>query len=102
MKVKIPKQIKIGSLRGNIKYTPFLKGDNNWRASYNERSEELEIDSSYINQESIRDRSFMHEVIHMIDINYEVGLDERAINKIAHGMIEFMREIGLEFDWSNF
>ena len=100
MKIKVPKKIKIGSLVGDVKYKPYLRGDDGWKASYNQRTNALEIDTQLRGSAS-GDRSFLHEVVHMIDIDKECGLSEDNISRVANGVWEFLnRNLNIEFDWS--
>ena len=99
MKVKVPKYIEIGSLTGSVSFADNIRVDDGWRATYNQRTAKLEIDKSC---GMMTDRTFLHEVVHMIDINYEVDLNEQSISRIANGIYEFMiNNLGLEFDWQD-
>lgn len=99
VKIKLPKKIKIGTMICEIKYTPNLRNDNAWRACFNQRTAMLEIDPAC---GATQDRSFEHEVVHLIDINYECGLSEENISRLANGLDEFLKDyLGIEFDWSD-
>lgn len=98
MKVKVPKENKIGSIRCRVQITPYLKSDQSWRACLNERTNLIEIDSQL--KDNVRDRSYVHEVVHQIDINYHCGLSEENIDRIAHGFCEYLFDnLSIELDW---
>jgi len=49
-----------------------------------------------------RDMTFLHEIVHMADINYESRLDESDVSRIANGLFEFLYyNLGIELDWSD-
>ncbi len=98
MKVKIPKNIRVGSLTGRVEFKENLKVDDGWRGDYNQRTGILSIDPQC--GEGIN-ATFLHEVIHLIDLNYECDLNEVNISRIANGVYEFLKyNLGIEFDWS--
>lgn len=98
MKVKLKRNFKIGSLEATLAYKDNIKLDDGWRGYYNQRTGEMHIDPM---GGITRDRTFSHEVIHMIDLNYECGLSEENISRLANGLDEFLKNVlGIEFDWS--
>lgn len=100
IKVKIPKKIKMGALMSKVKMSPLLRSDNGWRASLNQRTGVLEVDTELAGQ--IRDRSFYHEIVHKIDINYECGLNEENISRIANGLYEWEHDnLKIELSWED-
>lgn len=99
MKVKIPQSVKIGNFNYKIKFTEHLKIDENWRGSCNQRTGLIEIDP--IGGDSMN-RTFVHEVIHMIDFNYGCDLNEDTASRIAHGIAEFIFDnLGIELEWDD-
>lgn len=100
MKVKVPKQFKVGAFDATVHITPFLRSDDAWKACFNQRTGRIELDSEL--GEQMRDRSFLHELTHMIDLNYGCDLSEDNIDRIACGLYEILHNnLGIELDWSN-
>ncbi len=99
MKIKVPKVNQIGSFMCRVKLTPYLRCDEGWRASLNQRKNLIEIDTQLSG--NCRDRSYLHEIVHQIDINYECGLSEENISRIANGFCEYLNNLGIELDWSD-
>ncbi len=100
MKVKVPSEIKIGALRAKVRMVSYIHADDNYRGLFNQRTEELQIDNQLGGR--ARDMTFLHEIVHMADINYEAGLNEGDVSRIANGLFEFLyRNLGIELDWSD-
>uniref|UniRef100_A0A6M3KLG6 SprT-like domain-containing protein n=1 Tax=viral metagenome TaxID=1070528 RepID=A0A6M3KLG6_9ZZZZ len=98
MIVKVPRSIKIGNFNFKVKFTEHLKVDDNWRGSCNQRKGLIEIDPIAGNS---MNRTLIHEVVHMIDFNYECGFDEDTTSRIANGVSELIFDnLGVELDWS--
>jgi len=97
MKVKVPKEIKIGTYKGFVKFREHIKVDDGYRGAYNQRTGELYIDPILL---MLRDRTLLHEVVHMISFNYECSWNEDDISRMANGLAEFLVQLGIEFDWS--
>ncbi len=99
IKIKVPRGIKIGAFDYKVKFTNFLKSDEGWRASCNQRRALIEVDPA--GGDTIN-RSFLHEIIHLIDFSYECNLDEANTSRIANGLAEFLeRNLNIELDWSD-
>jgi len=98
MKIKVPKSIRIGAHNYSVAYRENMKLDDNWRGACNQRTAEILIDP--IGGETIN-RSFLHEVTHMIDFNYEINLHEDDVSRLAHGIAELLESLGIELDWSD-
>ena len=96
-RIKVPKRIKIGAHDYSVGYRQHMKLDDNWRGACNQRTGEILIDP--IGGDTIN-RSLLHEVVHLIDFNYECILSEENISRLAHGMVEFLENLGIELDWS--
>ena len=97
-KVKIPKEIKIGATFARISFKAELASDDGFNGTYNKRTDVLQIDDSLINAK--RDRTLGHEVNEIIKENYDLHIDERDLTCLANGWIEFLSQLGIEFDWS--
>ena len=99
MKIKIPKEFKIGARSGIVAYQEYLRIDEGFDGTYNKRTEELKIDSQIGGRE--RDRVFGHELMEVIKANYELKTSEEDMSCIAKGWLEFLWQLGIEFDWSD-
>ena len=45
--------------------------------------------------------TFLHEIIHMASINYEAGLNEEDVSRMANGLFEFLYyNLDIVLDWS--
>ena len=99
MKVGIPRTIRAGVVVGNVYLEKNLSGDDGYKACYNKRTNELLVDADI--ESGLRDRSFLHEVVHMIDENYGCGLGEEDTSRLANGFLEFLWQLGIELDWAD-
>jgi hypothetical protein len=97
MKVSIPNSIVIGAYQPQIVIKENLR-DDGYNGSYNTRTGELNVEAVIFGE--MRDRVFLHEILHVIAQNYEVQLDESDITRLANGLLEFLLNLGIEFDWS--
>ena len=98
MKIKVPRKIKIGTFDCTLNYRENMKVDEDWRGSFNQRTGEIFIDRTC---GVGKDRVFLHELLHVVDKNYECGLDEITISRMANGFAEFLfNNLGIELDWS--
>ena len=97
MKIAIPNNITIGAFIAQVVIKDNLSGDDGYKGSYNQRTSELNIDSALFGE--IRDRVFLHELMHVIALNYEVHLAEDDITRLANGLYEFLMDAGIELDW---
>ena len=99
MLVKIPQKFKIGATRVCIGFDPTLHSDDGYDGTYNKRTEKLLLDSRLTGV--IRDRTLGHELMEVIKVNYELATTEEDMSRIANGWIEFLWQLGIEFDWSD-
>jgi len=99
MKVKVPKQIKIGALSATVGIKEHIRNDDGFQGCYNQRTEELSIDAAQSGSQ--RDRTFLHEIVHLIALNHELNLPEADISRLGNGLLEFFQALGVDFDWSN-
>jgi len=98
--VKVPSKIKIGALKANVGISDYIRVDDGYRGFFNQRTEELRLDTNLGGRS--RDTVFLHEIVHMISINYESGLSEEDTSRVANGLFEFLYyNLGIELDWSD-
>ena len=96
--MKYPKKIKIGAYMYDVAYEANLKIDEGFRACVNFRTHKILIDPA----QSDTQKSFtlLHEIMHIINNNYECDLDESNISRIANGILEFLQDnLGIKFEW---
>ena len=99
MRVKVPKEIKIGALRADVGISDYIRVDDGYKGFFNQRTEELRLDINLTG--GSRDTVFLHEIVHMISINSESGLSEEDTSRVANGFFEFLYyNLGIELDWS--
>ena len=98
MKVKIPRQFKIGATEAQVGFTKHLFSDDGFNGTFNKRTGELLIEAVLNGKK--RDRTFGHELIEVIKENYDLGVSESDMTCIANGWLEFLWQIGIELDWS--
>jgi len=99
MLIKIPKTFKIGATRAVVGYEENLFIDQGFNGTYNKRTEELHIDSRLYGGE--RAKTFGHEVMEVIKHNYNLNTSENDMSSIANGWVEFLYQLGVEFDFSD-
>ncbi len=97
--VKIPNDIAIGATRASIIFKPNLKGDDGYDGTFNKRTGELALDVQLIGEKL--DKTFMHELLEVIKENYCLDVDEKTMSMIGHGLLEFLWQLGIEFDFSD-
>ena len=100
MRVKIPKQIKIGIHSYSLAFTPHIHSDEGRYANCNHRTQEINIWSE--SPASLRYESLIHEVIHIAELTTRIDISDPDIDRIAHIIAELFKDnLGIEFDWSN-
>lgn len=99
MKVKIPKQIKLGVHSYGIRYNSHLRCDEGSVGCSRHRSQVIEIEPDQADSQKYE--TFIHEVLHIIDRQYSCRLDEDDVDRIAEGFADFLfNNLGIELDWS--
>ena len=98
MKVKIPQNFTIGATKAFVCYMKHLHSDEGFNGTYNIRTGELGIEDHLDDRK--RDRTFGHELMEVIKENYTLATSESDMSNIANGWLEFLWQIGIEFDWS--
>ncbi len=100
MKIKIPREIKIGLYPYSVEAISQLKlNEGCWGVSNHVRRK-IKIDSGLPLLE--RNQTLIHELIHVISESFRCSLDEDNAERLANGMGEFLFDnLGIEFDWSD-
>ena len=89
---QIPKQIQIGGTTYTVEYTTIENSNEGGEIDF--VNSKILLDKTLGKQQT--ERVFLHEVLHAIDQSYNNGkLDEDAIDRMAHGLHQFVREM----DW---
>jgi len=99
VKVRIPREIKVGAHTYSIGFSPHLHCDEARYGNCNHRTQEIQLWAE--SPPSLRDESLIHEVIHIGELCYRIDVSDSDIDRIAHLILEFLvRNLGIEFDWS--
>ncbi len=100
MKVKVPKEIKIGVYPYTVELVPNLKlNKGNWGTT-NHTEKTIVLDSALPSVELAQ--TLLHEVFHVVSVVFMCGLDEDNVERLANGMGEFLFDnLNIEFDWSS-
>ena len=98
MKVKIPKEIRIGTHTYTLKFTPHIHSDDARYASCNHRTQTIEFWSEA--PPSITNESLIHEVLHIAELCYRIDVSDADIDRIANVVMELLENsLGIEFSW---
>lgn len=99
MQVKIPPKIKIGTHTYTIEFDPHLHTDEKAFGQINYRTQKIRIWAEA--PQSIKDQSFLHEVIHLAEHIYRVTITDEDIDRIAQCICDLLiNNLEIEFDWS--
>jgi len=99
MKIKIPKQIKIGIHAYRVEFNSLLWHEEALKGCANHLKQVIQLDPALA--ESQKCVTFLHETIHVINDNYRCKLDDDEVDRIAQGFAELLQDnFGIEFDWS--
>ena len=99
MKIKVPREIKIGAHRYSIAYDDKLE----------ERSKKIgfaDITNGLIliepkQMDSAKGDVLIHEILHIVDFFFaNKTLDEGTIQGLTTGLLSVLDNLGIEFDWS--
>jgi len=99
MKIKIPREIKIGTHTYSVSYDRAIRTDDEHIGQTNHRTQQIKIwtDAPL----SMRNESFIHEVIHIAEYYFRVRIEDADIDRIAECMCDLLlNNLGTEFDWS--
>ena len=100
MKVKVPRQIKLGTHLFDIIFSDTVRSDEGLAGLTHHRKQIIEIEKVQpLSQKAV---ILLHEVLHIIDRQYGCELEERNVDRVAQGIAEFLMEnLGIEFDWQD-
>ena len=100
MIIKIPKIVRIGSCVHDVSQKRNLKlVEGCWGVTRRVVST-ITVDADL--PPAHKANTFLHEVMHMIDMEYSCGLDEDNIERIANGLFVLLADnLGIELDWGD-
>ena len=98
MKVKVPKEIKIGAHTYNIMLRPNLMLDEKDDARANHRLGFIAIDPIW--ERTQRDECCLHEIVEVINRVWNCQLDHDNMDRLAEGFLVFLQELGIVLDWA--
>ena len=100
MKIRIPKQIKIGTHTYKVIYDRSIRTDDDRIGECNHRTQTIEIEPNL--PPSRQDQTFLHEVGHLIRKVYVMQEDEDNIDRTAQGFADLLfNNLGIEFVWDD-
>ncbi len=98
MKVKIPREINIGTYKYIVKLDSNLP---DFGLLGQCQTDDGIIKLSPEQNINVRNVSLLHEVTHAIKDVFRFDADDDTVDRIAHGMAEFLfNNLEIEFDWS--
>jgi CII-binding regulator of phage lambda lysogenization HflD len=101
VKVKVPKQSKVGAREYKVLIENDLVQNQGNRGETRYHKQEIVLDSRLSQEQRIV--TFIHERLHTIEEHFcgRVNLSEEIISGLAEGLYQFLKEdLGIEFDWS--
>lgn len=100
MRIKVPKEIKVGLHKYSVSYRANLYVDERCFGDENCRTLKIRIEPAVAT--SVKCITFLHEVLHAIDRNYSTALPDGDLDRMASGIAEFLKDnFDIEFDWSD-
>jgi hypothetical protein len=96
--MKIPKHVTIGGIKHTVKrkITPHTSTDVCY-GKYSESKSSITITSSRNVGKEKKLRTFIHEVLHGINEDRNIGLEENQIDCMSGGLYESMKSCKLNF-----
>jgi len=100
MIIKIPKRIKLATHAYRIEYKANLQLLEGSCGNVNHMEQVMQFDPSTAKTQL--DVAFLHEVLHIIDRQYNCKMDNETTDRLAEGLAELLtNNLGMQFDWSN-
>jgi len=99
MKVKIPREIKIGSYKYKIRPKEDMSEEFHVYGMCSARRGMIWVDM--IEDRQVKEVTLLHEFVHCIGDVERIEFEEGDIDRIAHCLVRILRDdFGIEFDWS--
>ncbi len=97
--MEIPKKLRIGGIDYTVEIVDFKDSDfikvTHWGHCYH--GECKIILNNNINKQKLW-QTLLHEAVHIIDNEYNVGLDEDNVDRITSGLYAFLKDNKINFD----
>ena len=101
MKIKVPKNIKMGIHKYSVSFNRGLADDVERVCGLTD-FEDMAIGIYPLKSQSRRDVILLHEIIHTGEEAFHFLIDEQTNFRIAECMMTFLKEnLNIEFDWSD-
>ncbi len=98
MRTKVPSVLPIASHSYKVLFNPHLLVDERNLGVVYHRLKEIRIESSLADSDKVT--TLIHEYLETINRVYGCGLDDANIDRVAEGMGELFKALGIELDWS--
>ena len=101
MKIKVPREIKIGAKQVTIKFEDNLADHHDKVGQARYYTGEIVLQKRGV-RDSILMGNFLHELTHWIDHTYNsLQLNETQTEALANGIHILLDSLGVELDWSD-
>lgn len=98
--MNIPSKVKIGPHKYSVSLNKEADGDNTYMGTTNNNlckiSVRLELDGEKVPESQVTE-TFLHEILHVIDLLYDLDLKENQIGALAVGILTIIRDNKLNF-----
>lgn len=92
MKFKVPNKCRVAAITYKVVLTP-LNDHNLWGQSlHGQRLIKVESETSLEEQR----RTFLHEVIHVVNNVFEVGLKESQVERLGNGLDQVIQDLEVD------
>lgn len=100
IKIKVPQVIKIGCYSYKVLFRCNMRNDEGFEGACQHRLDEIAIEPTISPVRKVV--VLLHEIIHLIDRNHEINLDDATTSRLANGLTELLLDnLHIEFDWED-
>ena len=99
MKIKVPKQVKIGAHTYSVWLNPNLMSDDRTHGQINHRIERIIIQKD--DPDMLKTETLIHEIIHLGEFCYRIPIEDADIDRIAEVILQFLDQLGIKFSWDD-
>ena len=97
--IKVPQALEVGSRTVTVTYDPLILEKEGVHGQSIYRNQEIVV--GYHQVAPLRDLTFWHEILHMVNHCYLDGkLTESEIDAMGEGTFQVLKQLGIRFDWS--
>jgi len=93
--IKVPRKLRCGSRVYKLKMVDDLIIENGNVGEHRPHTGYIVIDKKTQNKTAV----LLHEYLHAVDQNYLLNFDDNTIDRISHGMAEFLQGMKIKLDW---